>query len=104
MAKEVGPDFIVMDASSQYEGWAFRTNATPPVITIKPYIKDILCVGGSGGGTVHITETDGGKTILPALEVGADEEQIYTVNRYVDGIWSETIDTGVKVIFNLGYY
>ena len=104
MAKEVGPDYVIMDASGQYEGWAFRNETTKPVFTAKPYIKDITIYGGTAGGTVHITETDEGKTILPALETAADLEQNYPINRWVDGIWAEVIDAGVKVQFNLGYY
>jgi len=104
MAKEVGADFVIMDAGSQYEGWAFRAQATPPLLLVKPYIKDITIFGGASGGTVHITETDGGATIIPACETAADLEQNYPINRWVDGIWSETIDSGVKVQFNLGYY
>lgn len=104
MAKEVGADYVIMDASSQYEGWAFRDEATPSILTVKPYIKDITVYGGASGGTVHITDTDGGDTILPAFETAADLEQNYPINRWVDGIWAEVIDSGVKVQFNLGYY
>ncbi len=104
MAKEVEGDMIIMDASGQYEGWAFRNNATPPVYPIKLYIKDITVFGGAAGGTVHITETDSGPTILPSFATAADLEQNYPINRYVDGIWAETISDGVKVQFNCGYY
>lgn len=104
MAKEVGPDYIIMDASSQYEGWAHRAQTPVPVLSTKFYVKDITAFGGGGGGAVHITETDSGKTVLPSFELAADEEQNYPINRYVEGLWAETIDAGVKVQFNLGYY
>ena len=104
MAKEVGGDFVIMDASSQYEGWAFRAEATPPQILVKPYIKEAVIFGGATGGTVLITDIDSGETIIPSMEIAADEEQVYPINGWYDGIWSETIDSGVKVQFNLGYY
>ena len=104
MAKEVGGDFVIFDAASQYEGWAHRAQSTPPLFLVKPYIKEAIIFGGATGGTVLITDIDSGETIIPSMEVAADEEQVYPINAWVDGIWTETIDSGIKVRFNLGYY
>ena len=104
MAKEVGGDFVILDASSQYEGWAHRAQSTAPLLLVKPYIKEAVIFGGASGGTVLITDIDSGETIIPSMEIAADTEQVIPINAWVDGIWSETVDSGIKVRFNLGYY
>ena len=104
MAKEVEGDSVIFDAASQYEGWAHRAQSTPPLFLVKPYIKEAIIYGGATGGTVLVTDIDSGNTIIPSLEVAADEEQVYPINQWYDGIWVETLDSGIKVRFNLGYY
>ena len=104
MAKVTGPDFVLFDAATQYEGWNFRDNATPGVFTEKFYVKDIIAYGGASGGTLALHESSGGRKVLDTIELAANEEQAFPVNRWVDGLYVTTLDSGVTVQANLGYY
>ena len=96
MAKDVTSSVWIFDTAADAEGVA-NVGVTGVVFDQAPIFVTYIRVDTGNGGNLLVNESNAGKRVLKVDALPSDDTITYNLNRYVRGLYLQTVQTNMSL-------